>query len=163
MPMRKTGPIDMKPEPAPAAQPGYDKWSGHRFFIALGALLFLTSLAVLLNGAVLPDGTLFERTPGSVILNETFSNYSSFSHVLDLNGTNNLARWEYSGIISAWMDAGNSTDYGKIDLILEDASGKEVRLPGINDQDYTFKLCKNQTRKTWTDFRLAAGKNFLFW
>ena len=149
-----------------------------KFFIFLGSVISLVILISLFHNIVLFNNTLFEEEEGYLLINETFDNYEPNSKILDTI-TNNLSRWESKGIITAWSFIDDYRKIKRIDLILKDSNGREIRFDGIeninisreankiksNDEfpDYNFKLCKNQSLNKWEDFMLINGKNFFFW
>ena len=149
-----------------------------KFFIFLGSIIFLVIAINLFYNVVLFKNTLFEETEGSFLIDETFDNYELNSLILNLY-SNNLSRWESNGVITAWTLINDYEKIKRIDLILKDSNGKEVKLNGIknlnisreankiksNDEfpDYNFKSCKNQSLDKWEDFMLINGKNLLFW
>jgi len=137
------------------------------------ALLFLPNL-------VFSSNTIFEKQEGIIIINENFANYEESSAVISLDRKGyNLEKWKNEGVITAWTNIEDYTKIERIDLILRDINGNESRLNGVeninlprelnkiksNDEfsDYNFKLCDNQSLRTWEDFMLINGKNFLFW
>lgn len=149
-----------------------------KFFIFLGSIIFLVIAISLFHNVVLFKNPLFEEAEGFPLINETFDNYKLNSLIL-APYSNDLSRWESNGVITAWTFIDDYERIKRIDLILKDSNGEEVKLNGIenlnisreankiksNDEfpDYNFKLCKNQSLNKWEDFMLVNGKNFLFW
>jgi len=150
----------------------------NRFFVFIGIIIFLVVAISLFHDVVLFKKTLFEKAEGSFLINETFDNYELNSLILN-SYSNDISRWTDNGVITAWTLIDNYEEVKRIDLVLKDSNGKEVKLNGIenlnisreanqiklNDEfpDYTFKLCKNQSLNKWEDFMLINGKNLLFW
>ncbi len=149
-----------------------------KFFIFLGSIIFLVIAISLFHNVVLFKNNLFEDAWGFLLINETFDTYELNSRILNTY-PNDISKWETSGVITAWTLIDDYEKIKKVDLILRDSNGKEIRLNGIenlnisrevneiksNDEflDYNLKLCKNQSLNKWEDFMLINGKNLLFW
>ncbi len=149
-----------------------------RFFVFLGIIISLVIAISLFHDVVLFKKTLFEKTEGSFLINETFDNYELNSQILDVY-PNDLSRWESGGVITTWTLIDDYEKIRRVDLVLKDSNGHEVKFNGIenlnisreanqiksNDEfpDYNLKLCKNQSLNNWEDFMLVNGKNLIFW
>lgn len=140
--------------------------------VIIGAFLYL-------KNTTLFTATLFEREAAAyqAYIAEDFSGYDQNSEILDTS-EEDLSRWQHAGALTAWTDIQDWSTVQRIDIELTDANGAKFRVRGIenahlpresnnlasNDAfpDYEF-ACPNQPIKTWEDFMVVNGTNFLFW